>query len=131
MEKSMIKKSVYYCKKCHNVIESLWNSKTSVSCCGEVMEELKPNTVDAAVEKHVPVIERNGNTVKVTVGSVPHPMEKDHYILFIELIAGDKVYRHDFKEGDTKAEAVFTVEDGATDLIAREFCNLHGFWQGQ
>jgi superoxide reductase len=131
MEKSMIKKSVYYCKKCHNVIESLWNSKTSVSCCGEVMEELKPNTVDAAVEKHVPVIERNGNTVKVTVGSVPHPMEKDHYILFIELIAGAKVYRHDFKEGDTKAEAVFTVEDGATDLIAREFCNLHGFWQGQ
>ena len=91
------------------------------------MEELEGNTVDAAVEKHVPVIERDGNKVKVTIGSVPHPMQKDHYILCIEVLAGDKVYRHDFKEGDTKAEAVFTIEE--TDLVAREFCNLHGLWK--
>ena len=121
------KKSIYYCKKCHNLVESLWNGKAPIMCCGEAMQELEGNTVDAAVEKHVPVIERDGNKVKVTVGSVPHPMQKDHYILCIEVLAGDKVYRHDFKEGDTKAEAVFTIEE--TDLVAREFCNLHGLWK--
>ena len=123
------KKSVYYCETCHNIVESLWNGKPSIVCCGEEMTELTANTVDAAVEKHVPVIERNGNSVKVSVGSVAHPMEKDHYILFIEVLAGDKVYRHDFKEGDTVAEAVFTVEE--TDITARAFCNLHGLWQSK
>ena len=123
------KKSIYYCKKCHNIVESLWNGKPSLVCCGEEMEELKANTVDAAVEKHVPVIERNGATVKVIVGSTPHPMQSDHYILFIEVIAGDKVYRHDFKEGDTKAEAVFLIDEEVKDIVAREFCNLHGLWQ--
>lgn len=121
------KKSIYYCQKCHNIVESLWNGKVPLMCCGEEMQELEANTVDAAVEKHVPVIERNGNTVKVRVGSVPHPMEKDHYILCVEVLAGDKVYRHDFKEGDTKAEAAFTIEE--TDIVAREFCNLHGLWK--
>lgn len=126
----MIKKrSLYYCKHCHNIVESLWNGKPSLVCCGEEMEELAANTVDAAVEKHVPVIQRNGNTVKVSVGSVAHPMTKEHYILFIEVLAGDKVYRHDFKEGDTIAEAVFTIE--ATDIAARAFCNLHGLWQSK
>jgi superoxide reductase len=129
METIMNKKSIYYCKICHNIIESLWNGKTPVICCGEKMEELVANTVDAAVEKHVPVIERNGNTVKVSVGSVPHPMAKEHYILFVELLAGDKVYRHDFKEGDTKAEAVFMIAETEGNLTARAFCNLHGLWK--
>jgi superoxide reductase len=74
----------------------------------------------------VPVIERDGNRVRVKLGEVPHPMTKEHYILFIEVVAGEKVYRHDFKEGDEKAEATFLIEE--QDLIARAFCNLHGFW---
>jgi superoxide reductase len=123
------KKSLYFCKKCHNIVESLWNGKPPLMCCGEAMEELSANTVDAAVEKHVPVIERNGNTVKVSVGSVAHPMTKEHYILCIEVLAGDKVYRHDFKELDEKAEAVFTIEE--TAIVARAFCNLHGLWQSK
>jgi superoxide reductase len=121
------KKSIYYCKKCHNIVESLWNGKPPLVCCGEDMQELQANTVDAAVEKHVPVIERDGNTVRVKVGSVPHPMQPEHYILCIEVLAGDKIYRHDFKEGDAKAEAVFTIEE--KDIVAREFCNLHGLWK--
>lgn len=130
METRMIKKkSIYFCKKCNNVVESLWNGKAPIVCCNEPMEELTANTVDAAVEKHVPVIERDGNTVKVCVGSVAHPMGSDHYILFIEVLAGDKVYRHDFNEGDTQAEAVFTIEE--TDIVARAFCNLHGLWQSK
>jgi superoxide reductase len=90
------------------------------------MTKLEPNTVDAATEKHVPVIERDGNIVTVKVGEVAHPMTPEHYILFVEVIAGDKVYRHDFKEGDTVAEAKFCIEE--TDLMAREYCNIHGFW---
>jgi superoxide reductase len=121
------KKTIYRCAKCGNIIESLWNGQPSIFCCGEEMKELTPNTTDAAKEKHVPVIERSGNKVTVKVGSIPHPMTKEHYILFVELLAGDKILRHDFKEGDTVAEATFIVEDDIP-LQAREYCNLHSLW---
>jgi superoxide reductase len=120
------KKAVYHCKECGNIVESLWNGKPAISCCGNEMEKLEANTVDAAKEKHVPVIERDGNTVTVKVGDVAHPMTAEHYILFIEVLAGDKVYRHDLKKGDEAAIATFTVEE--TDITARSYCNLHGFW---
>jgi superoxide reductase len=121
------KNSVYKCKECGTVVESLWNSNDALQCNGNAMAELVANTTDAAKEKHVPVIERSGNKVTVKVGSVAHPMTKEHYILFIELIAGDKVLRHNFKEGDTVAQAEFLVEEGIP-VQAREFCNLHGLW---
>jgi superoxide reductase len=124
----MKKKSVYKCDICGNLVESLWNGQPAVSCCGQPMRELTPNTTDAAVEKHVPVIVRDGNKVTVKVGEVPHPMTPEHYILFVELLVGDKVLRHDFKEGDTVAEAVFMVEATDAPLSAREYCNLHSFW---
>lgn len=124
----MEKKKVYYCSHCGNVIESLWNGKVDVVCCGEAMKELKPNTIDAATEKHVPVIERNGDQVKVKIGEVAHPMSPEHYILFIEVMDGDQVYRHDLKEGDTLAETTFCIPDKGQALMARAFCNLHGFW---
>jgi len=128
MEKLMIeKKEVYYCDKCKNVVESLWNGKPNLACCGVPMKKLVANTTDAAVEKHVPVIVRDGNKVTVKVGGNPHPMQADHYILFIEVLAGEKVYRHDFKEGDTVAEATFLIEE--KNLKARAYCNLHGFWE--
>jgi len=121
------KKEVYYCEVCHNLVESLWNGKPNLVCCNKPMKKLEPNKTDAAVEKHVPVIERKGNQVTVKVGSNPHPMQAEHYILFVELLVGDKVYRHDFKEGDTVAQATFLVDEPGK-LVAREFCNLHGFW---
>ena len=122
------KKQVYLCKVCGNIVEALWDGKPSVHCCNQPMIKLEPNTVDAATEKHVPVIERDGNKVTVKVGDVAHPMTPEHYILFVELLAGEKVYRHDFKEGDTVAEATFLIEEGA-ELEARAYCNLHGFWK--
>jgi len=122
------KKSIYKCASCGSIVESLWNGNESLFCCGNEMKELVANTTDAAKEKHVPVIERKGKLVTVKVGEVAHPMTKEHYILFIELIAGDKVLRHDFKEGDTSAEATFLVDDETAALSAREFCNLHGLW---
>ena len=121
------KKQVYRCEVCGNIVEGVWNGKTSVSCCGQPMTKLVPNTVDAATEKHVPVIKRDGDVVTVQIGEVAHPMVPKHYILFIEVLAGDKVYRHDFKEGDTVAEATFLV-DAETVITARAYCNLHGFW---
>lgn len=122
----MEKKMVYKCNKCGNIVEALWSGKVPVKCCNEKMEQLALNSVDAAVEKHVPVIEREGNQVRVKVGANPHPMTPEHYILFVELLAGNKVYRHDFSEGDTVAEAAFLIEE--KEVEARAYCNLHGFW---
>jgi superoxide reductase len=121
------KKAIYKCSLCGNLVESLWDGEPDIVCCGQPMDKLTANTVDASKEKHVPVIERNGNKVKVKIGSVPHPMEDKHYILFVEVLAGDKTYRQDFKPGDTVAEAEFDI-DAAVPVKAREFCNLHGLW---
>ncbi len=127
----MEKKKVYHCKHCGNLVESLWNGKVDVVCCGEPMQALSPNSVDAAHEKHVPVVTRSGDQVTVKVGATPHPMTPDHYILFVELLQGQKVYRHDFVEGDQGAEVTFCIPDDGTALVARAYCNLHGFWTSQ
>ena len=120
------KKAIYMCEHCGNIIESLWNGKPPISCCGTNMKKLEANSVDSSVEKHVPVIERNGDKVTVKVGETAHPMDKDHYILCIEVIAGNKVYRQDLVEGDQKAEAHFIIAE--QDISARAFCNKHGLW---
>jgi len=120
------KKAIYKCSICGNIIESLWDGAPDLICCGKTMAKLTANTVDASKEKHVPVVERSGNQVTVKVGSVAHPMLPEHFILFVEVVAGDKVYRHDFKKGDAIAEAVFTIEGPITSV--REFCNQHGLW---
>ena len=78
------KKSVYKCDVCGNLVEGLWDGKPAVACCGQPMRELVPNTTDAAKEKHVPVIVRDGSRVTVKVGEVAHPMTPEHYILFID-----------------------------------------------
>ncbi len=91
------------------------------------MQLMAENSVDAAKEKHVPVIEKVDNGYKVTVGSVPHPMEDKHYIEWIELIAGDRAYRQFLNPGDAP-EAFFCIDADA--VTAREYCNLHGVWKG-
>jgi superoxide reductase len=90
------------------------------------MNLLAENTVDAAVEKHVPVIEKTTDGVKVTVGSVAHPMEADHYIEWIEVVADGKSYTAFLKPGD-EPSATFCIE--ADEITAREYCNLHGHWK--
>ncbi len=95
-------------------------------CCGDPMELMTENTVDAAKEKHVPVIEVVDGGVKVKVGDVPHPMEEKHFIEWIEVIADGKSYRQ-FLEPGAVPEAFFAVD--ATELTAREYCNLHGLWK--
>lgn len=101
-----------------------------VACCGKDMELLKPNTTDAAGEKHVPVLEVNGNKVVVKVGSVAHPMEEKHHISFIVLHTEKTIQRVDLAH-DGKPEAEFSLVDGDKVIAAYEFCNLHGLWKAE
>ena len=119
---------IYKCEHCGNIVEIVHGGGAPLACCGEEMKQLTENTVDAAKEKHVPVIEISDGVVKVTVGSVLHPMEEKHYIEWIELVADGKVYRQALKPGDVPT-ATFNIT--ATSLFARELCNLHGLWSAK
>ncbi len=116
---------VYKCEVCGNIVEVAHTGGGTLVCCGKNMSLLEENTVDAATEKHVPVITVGDGTINVKVGSVTHPMEDAHYIEWIELIADDVIYRKYLKPGEAP-EATFNVT--ATSITAREYCNLHGHW---
>lgn len=118
----------YRCPVCGNIVVYVKESRVPVMCCGQKMQEIVPNTVDAAVEKHVPVVEVNGRDVLVKVGSVEHPMVPEHFIEFIvlETCCGYQV-KH-LKAGDAP-EAKFTLNEGAKVLAVYEYCNLHGLWK--
>ena len=120
------KLQVYRCNVCGNIVEVLHAGAGQLVCCGQPMELLAEKTVDAGKEKHVPIIERIDEGVKVKVGSTPHPMEEKHYIEWIEIIADGKVYRKFLKPGEA-AEAEFKVK--AEKIEAREYCSIHGFWK--
>ena len=120
------KLEIYKCEACGNIVEVLHGGEGEVVCCGEPMKLMVENTVDAAKEKHVPVIERVSGGIEVTVGSVAHPMEDKHHIEWIEIIADGKAYRQFLKSGE-KPEAFFQVT--ADKIQTREYCNLHGLWK--
>jgi superoxide reductase len=117
---------IYKCEICGNMVELIHPGGGELVCCGQPMTRMAENTVDAAKEKHVPVVEKTSQGYKVSVGAVNHPMEEKHYIEWIELIAGGEVYRRFLKPGDAP-EAVFSVS--ASSANAREYCNLHGLWK--
>lgn len=117
---------IYKCEVCGNIVEVMHGGQGTLVCCGEDMKLFRENTVDAAKEKHVPVVEKTSAGWKVKVGSEPHPMEKEHYIEWIELVAGDKAYRQFLNPGDAP-EAIFAVD--ADEVTAREYCNKHGLWR--
>ena len=121
------KLQIYKCMLCGNIVEVLHSGGGELVCCGEPMDKMAEQTADAAKEKHVPVIEKIDGGYKVTVGSVPHPMEEKHYIEWIELTADGKAYRK-FLQPGAPAEAVFNIE--ADSVGAREYCNVHGLWKG-
>jgi superoxide reductase len=119
---------IYKCNVCGNIIEINVVGGGPLVCCGQPMQLMKENTVDASLEKHVPVIEKTKAGFKVKVGSAPHPMEQSHYIQWIEIIADGKSYKEFLKPG-MKPEAEFCVK--ASKVIAREYCNLHGLWKAE
>ena len=118
---------IYKCEACGNIVEVLHGGKGDLACCGQPMKLFKENTVDAAKEKHVPVVKKTADGVTVKVGEVAHPMEEKHHIEWIEIIADGSVYRQFLNPGDAP-EATFNVT--ADQVTAREYCTLHGLWKG-
>ncbi len=117
----------YICNHCKNVIVKLSDSSVPVICCGEEMHELVPNTVDASVEKHVPVIQRvENNKIQVCVGEVEHPMEEKHYIEFI-ILETEFGYRVQHLAPGEKPCVEFLNEEKV--IAAYAYCNLHGLWK--
>ncbi len=128
---------VYKCEICGNIVEVMHAGKGVLVCCNQPMKLMSENTVDASLEKHVPVLEKSAGSVTVKVGSVPHPMEEKHYIEWIELAgaggmgaggmgASGMIERRYLAPGDDP-KAVFASIEGA--VTAREYCNLHGLWK--
>lgn len=122
------KLEVYKCIICGNIVEVLHGGAGELVCCDQPMEKLVAKTADEGKEKHVPVIENIDGGVKVKVGSIAHPMEADHHIEWIEILADGKAYRQFLNPGDAP-EAEFAVR--ADKISAREHCNKHGMWEGQ
>lgn len=119
---------LYKCAHCGNIVEMVEDRGVTPVCCGQAMDLLNPNTTDAAVEKHVPVVSLDGNKVSVKVGSAEHPMTEEHHISFI-MLETDKGVQRKALDPAGKPEAAFVLADGEKAVAAYEYCNLHGFWK--
>ena len=117
----------FKCRHCGNVIEKVVDSGVPVVCCGENMEELIPNTVEASGEKHIPVVKVDGDTVKVEVGSVAHPMAEEHSILWVYLQTDKGGQRKCLEVGGEPA--VTFALSGEKPVAVFAYCNLHGLWK--
>lgn len=118
----------YVCEHCGNIIAVVKESGVPVMCCGQKMKELVPGTTDAAVEKHVPVFEVNGNLVNVTVGEVEHPMLEEHYIEWISIQTKQGNQRKALKPTD-EPKVSFALCEGDEVEAVYAYCNLHGLWK--
>ena len=118
----------YVCEHCGNKITFVESKGVPVMCCGQKMTELVPNTVDAAQEKHVPVVEQDGDKVVVKVGSVEHPMVEEHLIQWVA-VETEKGSQIKYLKPEQKPEAAFVLAEGEELVAAYEYCNLHGLWK--
>ena len=119
---------IYKCELCGNIVEVKYSAGGELICCGKPMDLKEENTVDAATEKHVPIIEIDGDMVTVTVGDVAHPMEDSHFIEWIEILRdGEVIANRKLNPGDEPV-AAFCIKD-SEGIVAREYCNLHGLWK--
>ena len=117
---------IYKCNVCGNIVSIMHIGGGKLTCCNQEMEHLVENTVDAAKEKHVPVLEKTNDGYEVKVGSVAHPMLPEHYIEWIELI-GDSAACVAFLKPGAEPKATFCSKDN--NVMARDYCNLHGLWK--
>ncbi len=118
----------YVCEHCGNLVTFLHSAGVPVMCCGQKMTELVPGTVDAAVEKHIPVVDVQGNVVSVKVGAVEHPMIPEHFIQWIALETSQGSQIKYLKPGE-KPEAAFALAEGEAVVGVYAYCNLHGLWK--
>ena len=120
----------YVCEHCGNVVTKLTSSGVPMMCCSEEMKLLEAGVTDAAVEKHVPVVTVDASLVKVSVGSVTHPMAEEHHISWIVLETERDAYIHWLQPGEAP-EAVFALTEGQKAVAVYEYCNLHGLWKAE
>lgn len=120
------KLQIFRCNKCGNIVEVLSVGGGELVCCGEPMELVEEKTEEEGKEKHLPVIEKTDRGIRVKIGSVLHPMEENHYIKWIEVIADKKIYRQFLTPGSSP-EAEFSLK--AEHIEVREYCSIHGLWK--
>lgn len=123
------KRQFLRCEHCGNIVGVIWDSGVKMVCCGQEMTELAPNTVDAAQEKHVPALTREGTKLTVKVGSVAHPMTKEHHIAWIALAQGASTQRMTLDFTGEPCAQFCLAEDGPVTVYA--YCNLHGLWMAE
>lgn len=124
----MNEQKFFICEHCGNIVGLIHNAGVPLVCCGEKMKQLEPNTTDAATEKHVPVVEKNGNQIRVIVGSTMHPMSEEHQIDWVYLQLKNGGQRKSFAATDEPA-AVFALAEGDEPVAVYAYCNLHGLWK--
>lgn len=126
-KENIMEMKFYRCRICGKIVAMVNETPVPTICCGEAMQLLVPGTTDAAQEKHVPVVTKEGNKVTVKIGSVEHPMAEEHYIQWIALQTKNGNQRKILKPGD-KPEAVFALMDDDEIMAVYEYCNLHSLW---
>ena len=119
----------FICPHCGNIVAMVKDSGVPVVCCGEEMKELTPGTSDASVEKHVPVYTVEGDTVRVTIGSVPHPMQPEHFIEWVSLQTKAGNQRKALAPGQ-EPKVCFRLCEGDEVEAVYAYCNLHSLWKG-
>lgn len=124
----MIEKKFYICNHCGNIAAKIKDAGVPLVCCGEPMAELVPNSSGASEEKHMPVVTVDGNTVKVEVGSIAHPMSPEHYIGWVYLLCENGGQRKCLC-GKEQASIEFALTEGEKPVAVYAYCNLHGLWK--
>lgn len=119
----------YRCARCGQIVAIVKGTGVPVVCCGQPMQEIVPGTVDASLEKHVPVWEKKGNLVTVRVGAAEHPMTEEHFIEWVSLKSRQGNQRKALRPGQAP-EVVFALCEGDEVEAVFAYCNLHGLWQG-
>ncbi|WP_317855866.1 desulfoferrodoxin family protein [Chakrabartyella piscis] len=119
------------CQHCKNIALMVEDKGVPMMCCGQKMDVLNPNTTEAAVEKHIPIVTVAGNVVTVKVAEVAHPMTEAHLIswIYLETSAGGQMKY--FSADMEVAEAQFVLAEGEVAVAAYEYCNLHGLWKAE
>jgi len=117
----------YICPHCGNIVEMVHDAGVKPFCCGQKMNELIPNTVDASGEKHIPAVKVEGKTVEVNVGSVDHPMVDVHWIAWVQMVTEKGSYRKWLNPGE--APNVKFLLDEEKPVVVYAYCNLHGLWK--
>ena len=117
----------YICEKCGNLVEKIEDSGVPMVCCGQKMSAIEAGVVEASREKHIPVAQVEGSIVKVSVGSVEHPMAEEHSILWVELRTDKAVHRKNLEVGKAPVVSFSLVDEQPLEVYA--YCNLHGLWK--